>query len=141
MDETDIGKVEIGQRAEIRSEAFPGRTFWGRVSRISGGLGKKNIRTDNPQEKVDTDVLECFVEMDAGSPLRVGLRVDVFVPLERKENVLIVPRRAVAQSDGVASVRLKSAGGTRNQPVTAGSQDSMYAEIVEGLKEGDVVVY
>jgi len=141
VDETDIGKVQMGQRAEIRCEAFPGQTFYGRVVRISGGLGKKKIQTDNPTEKIDTDILESFVELDPGTPLRVGLRVDVDVPLEHKENVLVIPRRAVQISDGTARVRVKSAGGFRYQPVRLGAQDGINIEITEGLKEGDVVAY
>jgi HlyD family secretion protein len=141
VDETDIGKVRTGQRAEIRCDAFPAQTFHGRVTRISGGLGRKKIQTDNPLEKVDTEILETFVELDPGSPLRVGLRVDVNVPLERRENVLIVPRRAVELSDGVARVRVKTATGLRTQPVDLGAQDGLKAEITRGLQEGDVVVY
>jgi len=141
VDETDIGKVQMGQRAEIRCEAFPGQTFYGRVVRISGGLGKKKIQTDNPTEKIDTDILESFIELDSGTPLRVGLRVDVDVPLEHKENVLIIPRRAVQMSDGTASVHVKSTGGFRYQPVRIGAQDGINIEITEGLKEGDVVAY
>ncbi|MBI1983669.1 MAG: efflux RND transporter periplasmic adaptor subunit [Acidobacteria bacterium] len=141
VDETDIGKVEVGQRVEIRCDAFPGRTFYGRVERISGGLGRKKIQTDNPLEKVDTEILETFVELEPGSPLRIGLRVDVDVPLERKENVLIVPLRAVELADGLATVRVKTAAGLREQPVRVGSRDGMYAEILEGLEEGDVVMY
>lgn len=141
VDETDVGKIQLAQRAEIRCDAFPGRTFYGRVTRISGGLGKKKIQTDNPMEKVDTEVLETFVEVEPGSPLRVGLRVDVYVQLARKENVLIVPRRAVELTDGVAQVRVKSAVGLRPQPVSLGAQDGLHVEILEGLNEGDVVAY
>ncbi len=141
VDETDIGKIQVGQRAEIHCDAFPGQGFYGRVTRISGGLGKKKIQSDNPLEKVDTEVLETFVEVDRGSTLRVGLRVDVYVPLAKKENVLIVPRRAVEFGDGVASVRVRTAAGPRPQAVRLGVQDGVNIEVTEGLKEGDVVVY
>lgn len=141
VDETDIGKIQIGQRPEIRCDAYPGQTFKGWVTRISGGLGKKKIQTDNPLEKVDTEVLESFIEVDRGAPLRIGLRVDIYIPLVSKENVLIVPRRAVEQTDGAAQVRVKTAAGPRPQPVRMGAHDGLHVEITEGLKEGDVVVY
>ena len=141
VDETDIGKVQLAQRAEIRCDAFPGQTFSGRVTRISGGLGKKKIQTDNPTEKIDTDILESFIEVDPGSPLRVGLRVDVYVQLARKDNVLIVPRRAVEFSDGTATVQVQTPAGPRPRPVRLGAQDGVNIEVTEGLKEGDVVVY
>jgi HlyD family secretion protein len=141
IDETDIGKIRLGQRAAIRCDAFQGQTFYGRVVRISGGLGKKKIQTDNPTEKIDTDVLESFVEVDPGSPLRVGLRVDVYVQLAKKENVLIVPLRAVEFSDGAALVHARTVEGVRALPVRLGAQDGLNAEITEGVKEGDFVVY
>lgn len=141
VDETDIGKVQIGQRAEIRCDAFPGQAFFGRVTHISGGLGKKKIQTDNPTEKIDTDILETFIEVDPGSPLRVGLRVDVYVQLARKDNVLIVPRRAVEFSDGTATVQVQTPAGPRPRPVRLGAQDGVNIEVTEGLKEGDAVVY
>lgn len=141
VDETDIGKIAVGQRSEVRCEAFPGQTFCGRVVRISGGLGKKQIQTDNPLEKVDTDVLETFVEMDPGSPLRVGLRVDVYVQLARKDNVLIVPLRALEKTDSLPVVHVKSSSGVRVQRIGRGAQDGLNVEVTGGLKEGDVVVY
>ena len=141
IDETDIGKIRLGQRAAIRCDGFQGQTFYGRVQRISGGLGKKKIQTDNPTEKIDTDVLESFVEVDPGSPLRVGLRVDVYVQLAKKENVLIVPLRGVELSDGAALVHVRTAEGVRALPVRLGAQDGLNVEIAEGVKEGDLVVY
>jgi hypothetical protein len=69
------------------------------------------------------------------------LRVDVEVPLERRTNVLIIPRRAVHVADGAATVRVKSAGGIRPQAVRTGAHDGLHIEILDGLREGDVVVY
>lgn len=141
IDETDIGKIQLGQRAEIRCDAFPARAFYGTVTRISGGLGKKKITTDNPTDKVDTDVLESFVEVDPGSPLRIGLRVDVYIQLAKKEKVLIVPQRAVEFSDGAAVVRVKTPDGVRARPVQVGARDGLNTEVTSGLQEGEVVVY
>lgn len=42
-------------------------------------LGRKNIRTDEPSEHVDTKILETLVELDSGQTLPLGLRVDSFV--------------------------------------------------------------
>jgi hypothetical protein len=46
---------------------------------VAGQLGHKNVRTDDPKEKVDTKILETLVQMDPGSHLPVGLRVDAFI--------------------------------------------------------------
>jgi len=46
---------------------------------VGGELGKKNIQTDEPSEKLDTKVLETLVELDGHPPLPPGLRVDSFI--------------------------------------------------------------
>jgi len=141
IDEADIGKIQIGQRAAIRCNAFRGQTFYGNVVRISGGLGQKKIQTDNPTEKIDSDVLESFVEVDRGSPLRVGLRVDVYIELARRDNVLVIPLRAVELQQGIATVRVKTSSGLETRRVSMGAQDGLNIEVAEGLNEGEVLVY
>jgi ABC exporter DevB family membrane fusion protein len=141
IDENDIGKIQVGQRASIRCDAFRGHTFYGHVVRISGGLGPKKIQTDNPTEKIDMDVLESFVEVDPGTPLRVGLRVDVYIELARKDDVLVVPMRAVELQNGVATVHVKSPTGMQSRQVRLGAQDGLRIEVADGLREGEEIVY
>ncbi len=50
--------------------------------RVGHILGKKNVRTDEPSEHVDTKILETLVELDAGQKLPLGLRVDSYVQNE-----------------------------------------------------------
>ncbi len=141
IDETDVGKIQIGQRAAIRCDAFRGQSFYGRVVRISGGLGPKKIQTDNPTEKIDMDVLECFVEVDPGTPLPVGLRVDVYIELARKDNVLVIPLRAVEFQEGVATVHVRAPTGVQARQVQLGAQDGLNIEVADGLREGEELVY
>ena len=47
--------------------------------RVGEMLGRKNVHTDDPAEKVDTKVLETLVELDEGTRLPIGLRVDAFL--------------------------------------------------------------
>ena len=79
VDETDVSKVHVGQRAYVTADAFGKQKFWGRVVRLGQQLGPKNVRTDEPTEKVDTKILETLVELDPGSELPDGLRVDAFI--------------------------------------------------------------
>jgi len=83
VDETDVAKVRVGHRAYVTADAFGTQKFWGHVVRIGGELGRKNIRTDEPSERVDTKILETLVEMDDARELPVGLRVDAFIVAER----------------------------------------------------------
>ena len=79
VDETDVSKVRIGQKAYVTADAFGKQKFWGRVVRVGQQLGPKNVRTDAPTEKVDTKILETLVELDPGTQLPDGLRVDAFI--------------------------------------------------------------
>jgi hypothetical protein len=79
VDETDVGKVHVGQKAYVTADAFGRQKFWGHVVRVGQQLGPKNIRTDEPTERVDTKILETLVELDPGAELPDGLRVDAFI--------------------------------------------------------------
>ena len=79
IDETEVSKVHVGQKAYVTADAYGQQKFWGRVVRVGQQLGRKNVRTDEPTERVDTKILETLVELNGGSDLPVGLRVDAFV--------------------------------------------------------------
>ena len=83
VDESDVSKLKVGQRAYVTAEAYGDHKFWGRVIRVGRILGKKNIRTDEPSEHVDTKILETLVELDPGQCLPLGLRVDSYLEGEQ----------------------------------------------------------
>jgi HlyD family secretion protein len=85
VDETDVSKVRVGQRAYVTADAYGKQKFWGKVVRVGQQLGPKNVRTDEPTEKVDTKILETLVELDPASQLPDGLRVDAFIMPEGGE--------------------------------------------------------
>jgi ABC exporter DevB family membrane fusion protein len=79
VDEADVSKLQVGERAYVTAEAYGSQRFWGHVVRVGRVLGRKNVRTDEPSEHVDTKILETLVELDPGQGLPLGLRVDSFV--------------------------------------------------------------
>ena len=79
VDETEVGKVAVGQKAYVTADAYGSEKFWGKVIRVGQQLGRKNVRTDEPTERVDTKILETLVELDPGTKLPIGLRVDGYV--------------------------------------------------------------
>ncbi len=79
VDETDVARLRVGQPAFVTAEAYGSRKFTGRVMRVGHILGRKNVRTDEPSERVDTKILETLVQLDRGQTLPLGLRVDSFV--------------------------------------------------------------
>jgi HlyD family secretion protein len=79
VDETEVSRVHVGQKAYVTADAYGDKRFWGQVIRVGEQLGRKNIRTDEPTERVDTKILETLVELQPGTQLPVGLRVDGFI--------------------------------------------------------------
>jgi HlyD family secretion protein len=82
VDEADVANVQAGQSAYVTAEAYGSKKFTGRVVRVGQILGRKNIRTDEPTERVDKKILETLVELDAGQKLPSGLRVDTFIRVQ-----------------------------------------------------------
>ena len=79
VDEADVSKLVVGERAYATADAYAGKKFWGHVVRVGEQLGRKNVRTDEPTERVDTKILETLVQLDPGVELPIGLRVDAFI--------------------------------------------------------------
>ena len=128
VDETDIGRVRVGQAARFTVDTYPDQEFLGRVSAVY------------PQAEIRDNVVNyvAVVTFDAakGRTLRPEMTTTVRIAIESRENVLAVPRRAVHREGGRPYV-LGPAGDKRW--VTVGSRDEADVEIVEGLREGDPV--
>ncbi len=78
IEERDIGKIRAGQAVVVRSDAFPGQDFQGRVERTANALGAPRISSKGPRRASDQDVLQVQIDLDGRPPLVPGMRVDVF---------------------------------------------------------------
>lgn len=78
VDEGDISKIKVGQKAFVKSLSFPGKEFNGTVVRLAPSLFQPKIGPRGPRRSNDVDVLEVEVGMDAQVPLLPGMRVDTF---------------------------------------------------------------
>jgi HlyD family secretion protein len=84
IDERDIGKVRVGQRAVVRSGAFPGRDFAGTVAAIAPIVGPGRIGGRGPRKLSNVDVLDVVVDLAEPGPLVVGMQVDVYLGPESR---------------------------------------------------------
>jgi HlyD family secretion protein len=76
VDERDVLKVKVGQRAVVFADSRPNVKFSGAVSEISQIMGRKRILLTDPSDTKDRDVLETLVDLDNGGlDLPVGMRV------------------------------------------------------------------
>ncbi len=78
VEERDVGKIRVGQRVVVRSDAFSGRDFEGRVASIAEYVGPPRLPSRGPRKPTDVDILEVMIDLDGRPPLLAGMRTDVF---------------------------------------------------------------
>jgi HlyD family secretion protein len=135
VDESDIGKVYMGQPARIKVQSFPGRTFTGAVTKISPlGVEKDNVTTFEVQISID----------NATGELKSNMTANAEIVLEEHKNVLTVPEQAVLyDKDRNATVWIPDPHGTdghRVLPIKVGLSNGSRIEVLSGLNNGDTVV-
>lgn len=78
VDEVDVAKIRIGQKAFVRSQSYPGREFEGTVARIAPTLAAPRIGQRGPRRPTDVEVIEVTINLEGKVPLLTGMRVDTF---------------------------------------------------------------
>src|SRR2546421_3633472 len=135
VDESDIGKVFLGQPARIKVESFKDKTFNGKVTKISPlGAEKDNVTTFEVRVSID----------NPGGELKPMMTANAEILLEEHKDVLTVPEAAIVyDKDKKASVDIydpKAKEGRRKTSITAGISNGSKTEVLSGLKEHDQVV-
>jgi HlyD family secretion protein len=129
--EVDIGQVQLGQPVEIRADAYPGRTFQGRVRLIA------------PEAVVEQNVtfFQVRVSLLSGlAELRSGMNVDLDFLGQKVANALLVPTVAIAVEKGKTGVYVVGADNKPEfRPVTIGSSWQDQTQIITGVTAGERV--
>jgi RND family efflux transporter MFP subunit len=124
------GRLQVGQPAEIQTDAFPGKVFSGTVSRIAPMLDE-NSRVAQMEVEIPNDALA----------LKPGMFCRANVALSSKDAAQVVPARAVVTRNGSSGVFVIKAGESiaRYVPVQLGITTADKAEIVSPPIDGMVV--
>jgi HlyD family secretion protein len=135
VDESDIGKVYLGQPARIKVESFKDKTFNGKVTKISPmGVEKDNVTTFEVRVSIN----------NPGGELKAEMTANAEILLEEHKNVLQIPEGSIIyDNQKKASVEVpdpKGKEGKRKVAVTIGISNGAKTELLSGLKEGDQVV-
>jgi HlyD family secretion protein len=135
VDESDIGKVYLGQPARIKVESFKDKTFNGKVTKISPmGVEKDNVTTFEVRVSIN----------NPGGELKAEMTANAEIILDEHKNVLQIPEGAIMyDKDKKASVEIpdtKAKDGKKKIPVEIGISNGAKTELLGGLKEGDQVV-
>jgi len=135
VDESDIGKVYMGQPARIKVESFKDKTFLGKVTKIAPlGVEKDNVTTFEVRVSID----------NPGGELKANMTANAEILLEEHKGVLAVPEQAVIyDKDRNASVEVpdpKEKKGRRKVSIKAGISNGTRTEILSGLNAGETVI-
>ena len=135
VDEADIGRVRLGQKARITTETFRDKVFEGSVTEISPiGVEKDNVTTFQVEVSID----------NPGKELKANMSANAEIILEQFPDSLLIPEAAVVyDAQKNAFVDVVDAGaknGRRRVPVKLGVGNGTRMQILGGLKAGDKVV-
>ncbi len=126
--EQDRGHLNMGQPAQFRIVALPGRSYRGKVTNLGGTTGPPWNRR-----------FECKLALETPSPdLRPGMSVKIVVETGRLESVLAIPAQALFERDGKPYVYLKTGQdfSPRDVKLVRRSESQI---VVEGVSEGQLV--
>jgi HlyD family secretion protein len=135
VDESDIGKVYLGQPARITVESYRDRNFAGKVTKISPmGVEKDNVTTFEVRVSISNDSRKLMATMTANAEIL----------LEERKGVLAVPEGAILyKKDRTTEVEVADATsetGRKRIPVTTGISNGSKTQILKGLNEGQQVI-
>ncbi len=134
VNQAEVTRLRIGQKATIGLDAFPGATYEGElysIGAIAVGSRRENyyirnipvkILIRNPDRRVIPD-LSAYAN----------------VLIDRQVNVLLVPAAAVGEQDGQHYVYVRTEKGFEKRAVKIGLTNGTQTAILEGLREGEVV--
>lgn len=139
INEVDIAKFKVGQAATIKVDALPYDDFSGRITKIAPMASTVNNAIVFP--------VEISLE-NPGTALKPGMTGNVSITGETREDVLVIPIRAVFTDDKNQDIVYLYKSGAADSlaaakpvstPVKLGANDLQNVEVIAGLQEGDKI--
>jgi macrolide-specific efflux system membrane fusion protein len=132
VDETDIGKIKVGQGVSFTVDTYPDSDFKGQVTAIY----PKAVIQDN----VVNYIVTVAISDSQGKILRPEMTTNVTIYLETRKNVLSVPTSAITRERGERYVTVMEGEETIQRKVKTGWKDNGFTEIISGLTEGEQIL-
>ena len=132
VDETDIGKIQVGQQASFTVDTYSDSDFKGTLTAIY----PKAVIQDN----VVNYIVTVAISDSQGKILRPEMTTNVTVYLETRKNVLSVPTSAITREREERYVTVIEGEKTIQRKVKTGWKDNGFTEIISGLKEGEQIL-
>jgi membrane fusion protein, macrolide-specific efflux system len=132
ISEIDSVKIKPGQRVTLTLDAYPDKTFTGKVMLINTSGSVSSNVTTYPATIALTDT--------SGVNIYPNMAVDAKIITDIQPDVLLVPSAAVQTTNGQTQVRVLRNGQPVSVAVEVGPANDTETEIVSGINEGDTVV-
>jgi multidrug efflux pump subunit AcrA (membrane-fusion protein) len=133
VNEIDVRKVAVGQRATITLDADPSRKLTGKVASVA------NMGEQRPN--ADAKVFEVRIAIEGSdTTLRPGMTTGNVIETFHQDSVLAVSLEALHNEDSVSYVFHQVGGGVEKQEIEAGAVSDDEVVVVRGLKKGDHVL-
>ena len=131
MNQADVPRLKNGQEVEVDVEAVPGLKIKGYVERVA------------PQATIKNNLKGFATQIrlkDLDPRVRPGMTANMIIPLQSAEHAVAIPLAAVfsEENERYTYVR-KETGEFEIRPLRIGVADFQYAEVLDGLQNGDVV--
>jgi RND family efflux transporter MFP subunit len=130
--ETDLPRIKVGEAVQVTFDALPSQTYSATVTEVAY-VGQTTSGVVNYPVTVALD--------KPGSQIRSGMTANVTIVVEQRDNVLLVPNRAVKTTGKQKIVTVLKDGKPTPVNVTLGMSGDTQSEVTSGLNEGDVVEF
>jgi RND family efflux transporter MFP subunit len=124
VNEEEINRIASGQKAFLRSEAFPGRALRATVSQIT------------PKGDPTRKTFRVYLRLPQDTPLRIGMSVEVNIIFREKPSAIVVPAEAIAGD----WVQMVDDGQARRVPITVGIRGNRNTEIIGDISKGTTIL-
>ena len=137
IDEIDIGRISVGQQAQVTLDAYPQAPFTATVASVAPAMADVSGVSGLAAYQVR-------LQLEPHETLRIldGMTASVVIQTETLHDVLLCPLWAIRTDQTTGEIYTYRYEGQQVQrtPIVVGERDDTYAQILDGLKEGDLVV-
>ncbi len=126
--EREIETLKTGQAVQLMVDALPGKTFEGRIDRVS------------PVVDAGSGTFRVVCAFEGGGLLQPGMFARIRINYDQRANALVIPRNALVEDGSEPAAFTVRAGKASRVTLKLGNIDGEWVEVLGGLKEGEPVV-
>lgn len=131
--ESDIRQIRVGQQVELQVDAYPGRSFKGKVRLVA------------PESVVAQNVTSFEVRIqvldDRQQQLKSGMNLTARFRVSRAQAALVIPSAAIVSEGGDTRVYVLGAQGqSQLRPIQVGTTLGSQTQVLSGLQAGEQVL-